>query len=217
MDPPSLIQISSIWPDVAAPFDEIVPNGCRLARTEDEWRAGSDAFRRRRIELSPEPGCPALDELLEEAGHDAFRQGWTPLEERRFELENVILTLEPIEDRIAVEFLQPWPPDHGAPVETSEMFQNLVRKLLRLGGDPERLMKTIIVNPLAIMTADVVDELVEMPCSEELASRFAELGFTPLGDEWTSQEKTSTHDIHAYVRMRDAWVQVRMRKQRLVS
>jgi hypothetical protein len=216
MDPQSLTQIASIWPDVAGPFDEIIPGGLRLVCLEDEWRGG-DAIRRRKIELTPEPGAPALEDLLEEATHDAFRMGWTPLDEGRFELENVILTLETIEDRIAAEFLQPWPDDFLAPVETSEMFQNLVRKLLRLGADPARLAKHIVVNPLQLMTADVVDETVEMPSDEDLTPRFDEVGFTREGSSWISRETTATHHIEAWVEKRSDWVVVRMRKSRLLS
>jgi hypothetical protein len=214
MDLPSLTQLESFWPDVAAPFDEIVPNGCQLARTEDEWRAGEDAIRRRRVELVPLPGSPALDELLEEAHHDAFRHGWTPVDHRRFEHENVILTLETIEDRIAAEFLQPWPPAYGPPVETSEMFQNLVRRLLRLGADPMRLEKRVKVSPTAIMTADQVEETVEMPCEEALESRISELAFRREAGEWISEETTATHAIVAWVRKDGGWVRVRMRKSR---
>ena len=217
MDPPSLHQIQSFWPDVAAPFDEIVPGGCRLARTTDEWRGGIDAIRRRRVELVPEQGTPDLAELLEEASHDAFRHGWAPLDDGRFELESVVLTLEMAEDRLAAEFLQPWPPDHGPPVETSEMFQSLVRRLLRLGADPARLEKRVIVNPFALMTADLVDELVEMPCEEELRERFDELGFRAEGADWISNETTSTHQITAFVRKEQGWVRVKLRKARLVS
>ncbi len=217
MDLPSLTQIESFWPDVAAPFAEVVPGGCRLARTEDEWRAGTDAFRRRRIELSPEPDAPELAELLEEASEDAFRHGWTPLDDGRFELEDVILTLEA--DRyLVVEFLQPWPPDHGAPVETSEMFQNLVRRLLRLGGEPARLEKRVIVNPLAIMTAEVLEETVEMPSDEALGGALATFGFEAQDATcWRSVETTETHRITASVWKTDGWVKVQMRKARLAS
>jgi hypothetical protein len=97
------------------------------------------------------------------------------------------------------------------------MFQNLVRRLLRLGADPARLLKRIVVSPLAIMTADVVDELVEMPSEEDLLGRFAALGFVREGQTWASSETTETHVIEAWVEKLEGWVTVRMRKSRLLS
>lgn len=218
MDPPSLRQVETLWPDVAQPFHEVVPAGCRLTVASDEWHAGGDARRVRRIELTPEPHAPPLAELLEEASADAFREGWTPLEDGTYELENVILTLDALPDRLAVQFAQPWPPDAGAPVETSEMFQNLVRELLGLAADPKRLAKMLLVDPGSEMSAAEVVEEVEMPSPENLIGAFDKLGFSPPGEtggDWISTETTATHEITAFVKKTKNWCRVRMQKRRL--
>ena len=90
--------VETLWPDVVGPFAEIVPNGCQLVMAEDGW-SRRDALRRRAVELLPRPGAPSLPELLEEAQHDAFREGWTELEDGTYELENVNLTLTAREGR----------------------------------------------------------------------------------------------------------------------
>lgn len=225
-------QIKAFWPDVAQPFAEIVPAGCHLVRTEDEWRAGSNATRRRLVDLYRADDAPDLDELLEEACEDAFREGWTPLhdpgEPPRYELEGVILNVAAAECRLLlgampvlrVQFDQPWPPDYGPPVETSEMFQNLVRRLLRLGSEPERLMKTVILDPLASARADVLVELVEMPCPENLLPRFDELSFVAPsrpGAPWISSTIEGDNEITARVTKVEDRVTVLMEKRRMVS
>lgn len=218
MDGPSLKQVESLWPDVAEPFDEVVPAGCRLTLASDEWRSGGDARRVRRIELTPEPDAPSLGELLEEAREDAFREGWTPLEDGTYELEDVILTLEAASERLAVEFSQPWPPDAGPPVETSDMFQNLVRELLGLAADPQRLAKIVLVHEVEQMVAAMLVEEVEMPSPENLIRAFDELGFEPPGQEggdWVSTETTDSHEITAHVKKTKNWCRVRMQKRRL--
>lgn len=213
MDAPSLVQIESFWPDVAAPFDEIIPAGLRLAAAEDEWWGGVDARRRRRIELTRVEGAPSIEELLDEAEHDAFRAGWTPHGPGLYELEDVILALA-LREGLSAEFLQRWPPDHGAPVETSDMFQNLVRRLLRIGTDPVRLSKRVEVSPAALMTANVLEEEVDLGREEGGLVAPATLGFRLEGAEWTSQEITATHGITAWLREEGTLVHVRMRKVR---
>lgn len=232
MDASTAKQLASFWPDVAKPFAEVIPIGCHLARIEDEWRAGADASRRRRVEVFPGEDAPSVDELLEEACDDAFREGWTcmsdPGEPARYELENVRLDLRaqrcPMllgERRVlSAQFVQAWPPDFGPPVETSDMFQNLVRKLLRLGEDPDRLIKTVTFDPMAKARADVLFELVEMPCPENLLPRFDELSFTPPvepGAAWVSTETSGEHRITARVTKAEGRVQVIMEKRRQVS
>jgi hypothetical protein len=181
MDSKTLEQIRSIWPDVATPFSRIVPDGCVLARAIDDWRPG---LRTRRLELTREEGAPALLELIEEACEDAERRGWCPLDdaERAFELEGVILRVgRALVRRTAAlwaSFEQPWPKDAGAPVETSEAFQNMVRKALGLGGEPLRLSKEITVDPFDISRIDSLKEAVDLPLDQQLITRFPKIGFT---------------------------------------
>ncbi len=232
MDASTAKQLAAFWPDVAKPFAEVIPIGCQLARIEDEWRAGSEASRRRRAEVFPGEDAPSVDELLDEAKLDAERAGWTRMSDSEdpatFEVENVHLDLRTAECNLllgarrvlSAQFVQAWPPDFGPPVETSDMFQNLVRKLLRLGEDPDRLMKTVTFDPMAKARADVLFELVEMPCPENLLPRFDELSFSPPaepGGAWVSTETTGEHRITARVTKADGRVQVIMEKRRQVS
>lgn len=225
-------QLAAFWPDVAKPFSEIIPAGCVLARIEDEWRAGRDASRRRLVEVFGAEHTPSLEELYEEACDDAFREGWTPMSEpgepARYELENVRLDVTMESCRLLlgtrpvlrVQFVQAWPPDFGAPVETSDMFQNLVRNLLRIGSDPERLMKTVVFDPMAKARSDVLIEVVEMACPEDLLPRFDELSFSPPshpGGAWVSTETMGEYAIEARVTKAAARVRVEMEKRRLVS
>lgn len=222
-------QIRSFWPDVAEPFAEVIPSGCLLVRTEDEWRRG---VRRRLVDLRPDDGAPDLDTLVEEAQDDAFRHGWTPLHEDgetpRYELENVILTIRTGRvdlligdcEVLRVQFEQPWPEDYDAPVETSELFQNLVRSLLGLGGDPERLAKTVVFDPLSAARADILYETVEMPSTESLAARFDELAFVPPeepGGPWKAQDTVAENEVRTFVTKSDGWVRVEMEKRRMLA
>ena len=228
--PDPLTQLRQFWPDVAEPFSEVIPSGCLLVRTEDEWRAGET--RRRLVDLRRADDAPDLDALVEEAAEDAFREGWTPLHEEgeapRFELEDVILTVDRARcplllgetEVLRVQFDQPWPADFAAPVETSEMFQNLVRSMLRLGEDPQRLLKIVVFDPLSSARSDVLHELVEMRAPEDLRPRFDELSFSPPaapGGPWVSKETTGEYVVTARVTKTDGWAKVEMEKRRMVS
>jgi hypothetical protein len=235
MDEASFLQIRSLWPDVAAPFSRIVPDGCLLARTIDDWTrstGANDALRIRRIDLVRGDRCPPIEDLREEAREDAERRGWTLVDEHTnarqavLELESVLCFIKP--DRLvsagsplevlSVAFHQPWPKEAGAPVETSEMFQNLVRRLLRLGAPPERLFKEVTVDLTDLSRADVLRERVWMARDPDLSARLAPLGFAPLKDRaraWFSNTVSGTYAIEAMVLEADQRVEVEMVKLRL--
>jgi hypothetical protein len=229
MDEPSLLQVRSLWPDVAAPFSRIVPDGCVLARTTDDWTAsterGIDALRIRRIELVRSQRCPEIAELCEEAREDAERRGWTPVDEETteheqvLELEGVICRIRPDAfsgGALSIAFHQPWPSDAGAPVETSEMFQNLVRKLLRLGGSPDQLVKEVTVDRTDLSRADRVRERVRLPMDPALVTRFGPLGFAVSKEGvWISQTISQNHEIEARIEERGQRVLVEMIKSRI--
>jgi hypothetical protein len=203
MDAASYEQILSFWPDVARPFSRVVPDGCYLVRTEDDWTEGQGATRTRTIDLARGSACPAIEQLIEEAKEDAERIGWTIVDEDTTD-EEVVLELESVLCRIhaatvrvfggaaralRVAFHQPWPPDAGAPVETSEMFQNLVRKLLKLPGSPERLVKEVTLDglPDTAFQVDRLRERVVIANDPQLLRRLEMIGFSLAQDgTWRS-------------------------------
>ncbi|MCK6548711.1 hypothetical protein L6R52_22900 [Myxococcota bacterium] len=244
MDDQSLKQLRSLWPDVAGPFSRIIPDGCTLIHTLDAWTGGRSALRRRLVDLARAEHSPELEALLDEAEEDADRRGWTRLDdddagaapgERILELEGVLLRLAIRDTKVLGEpwpvlrvvFDQPWPPDAGAPVETSDMFQNLVRQLLKLGGHPERLSKDLVVDPFDLTRADVLEEVVELPKEREIMRELVKLSFTPEPDPrgepgdlvFVSKTTTSTHDLTARVRevLRGTRYEVAMTKKRLTN
>lgn len=234
MDEASLRQIHSFWPDVSGPFSRVVPDGCFLVRALDDWSGGRRPVRRRSIELAPGDSAPTLDALCDEAREDAERRGWVLVEEETapsesvHELEGVLLRIGssrvpvlggalPV---LSVAFDQPWPLDAGPPVETSEMFQNLVRRLLELSAPPERLAKEVIVDVLDFTRIDLLRERVALESDPRLPTRFGKLGFMESGDApglWTSRTATPTHDIVATVKETHANVEVEMIKRRLLD
>jgi hypothetical protein len=208
LDEASFLQIRSFWPDVADPFSRIVPDGCFLVRTEDDW---TQALRTRTVDFARTDRCPALADLLDEAREDAERRGWTPIDDPTddgacaLELEGVHCRIEPVKLSLRVAFHQPWPADAGAPVETSEMFQNLVRKLLKLGGEPARLTKEVALSgeESAAFSIDVLTERASMPQGDaRLIERLRSLAFIDAEDgSWVSAATASQQfDVVARVR-----------------
>src|SRR5262249_44628506 len=124
-------------------------------------------------------GCPTLVEIIEEAIEDAERRGWTRLDDDLdvFELESVHLSIEGHLGNFRVTFQQPWPHDAAAPVETSDAFQNLVRKALMLAGSPRLLGKEVVVDLFEPARADRLVEWVVLPHDPQLITRFARTGF----------------------------------------
>lgn len=206
--------IETVWPDLLGPFRELVPHGVALVRSEDDWNLLPQPVRRRALDLAPTPHSPDVEALAEEAAEDALRAGWTELDPvegaRFFETEGVHLSLGVVTTPLLVgrgpslrlAFDQPWPEDAGAPVETSEMFQNLVRRLLALGGEPERLAKWVTMDPNDPGRSDVIRELVTLPSLESLLSKFEELGFRPPeqpGGAWISESTSKAYAIKGMV------------------
>lgn len=214
MDPRAQVLLEAVWPDLVRPFQEIVPGGVALLRTEDDWTRLPTPVRRRAIDVAPTPNTPDLEALLEEVALDAVRAGWTELDPgpgvRFFEIEGVHLSVGPVTTplllgeavSLRLAFDQPWPVDAGAPVETSEMFQNLVRRLLALGGEPLRLAKWVTNDPLDPQKATITRELVTLPSIESLIGKFEELGFEPpanAGGPWVSLSRSKAYAIRAEV------------------
>ncbi len=228
---PSLAQIQAFWPDIWRPFQELIPADCRLVFAEDLWSLDEEV-RRRTIGIAPTSNAPPLDALLEEVCDDAIREGWTALHEEdeapSFELENVLFypridASQPESPSSAptktlrLQFAQPWPQEAGPGVETSEMFQKLVREMLSLGGEPERLEKSMVLDPDRQMRADRVLEVVEMPSTEDLRVHFRALSFAKPAEEdgyWISKEKSETYDITALVRQWNGRCEVTMLRTR---
>lgn len=237
MDADTEAQVRSFWPDVAGPFARVIPDGCRLVRLLDDWTGGPRPLRRRRLELVPAPGSPRLRELLEEAREDAERRGWTRLDDAEapgvvvLELEDVLLRLEltAVEllgahtRTLAAAFDQRWPTDAGAPVETSEVFQNLVRRLLRLGGEPERLVKEVTLDPLGPLgasQAERIREVVELSNDRDLRSALLGLAFGPEpggGPAWVSESSGGSRELRARVLERPGRVEVELTSSRVVG
>ncbi len=230
MDDASLLLVRSIWPDVAEPFSRVVPDGGLLVRTLDDWQSGPPTLRIRALDFARGPACPELDDLLEEAAEDAQRRGWTPLDEepaegaRALEIEGVVLraSIERARPRgpgavLRVAFHQPWPDDAGAPVETSEAFQLLVRKTLALGGQPSRLVKEVTLDPDDPSRADVVKERVQLPADRRLITRFGGLGFAfdEQTEAWVHRTTAGVYEVVATVREAFASLQVEMVRARI--
>jgi hypothetical protein len=221
-------QLEGLWPDVTGPFGEILPSGVLLYRFEDDWSV-TGPLRRRGVDLGQGPTCPPIEELIDEVAGDAIRADWDEIEpldgHRRFETEGVVLTLAeattPLligsRPSLRISFDQPWPEDAGPPVETSEMFQNLVRRLLSLGGEPLRLGKIITLDPQDGARSDVIRELVELPSLESLVDKFEELGFVPPevpGAPWISKSSSKAYTIYAEVLKRGDRASVVMERRR---
>jgi hypothetical protein len=235
VDEASFKEVDSLWPDVSRPFSRVVPDGCFLVRAEDDWISGASALRTRTVDFARGASCPELELLLEEAREDAERRGWTPLDdegrsaEALYELEDVHLMISVARTRLLgratrvlrVAFHQPWPPDAGAPVETSEMFQNLVRKLLRLGGAPERLTKEVTLDGRVEsgFRIDVLRESVLIARDPNISTNLEKIGFAESeGGSWISGTTASPpFDIAARVREIGDRVEVEMTKVRVRS
>lgn len=216
MDDASLLLVRGLWPDVADPFARVVPDGCALVRALDDWAMLPSPVRVRRVELTPGPGCPGVEALLDEVAEDAERRGWTPVdeetsdEERVLEIEGVILRARAAEvvlaagavETLAVSFHQPWPDDAGAPVETSEAFQALVRKSLKLGGSPTRLVKDVTVAVADPGRFEAVRERVDLPIDPTLIARFGALGFAfdEVTEAWMQHSVSGDQRLRAVVR-----------------
>jgi hypothetical protein len=243
MDAQSLQQLKSFWPDVAGPFSRVIPEGCYLVHTTDTWSGGQVPVRVRVVDLARHPGCPPIGELIEEAVEDAERRGWTPLDhdsehssappaaaadsEHVLELEDVLLRIGAarvtmtggVLPVLRVSFEQKWPSDAGPPVETSEMFQNLVRKLLRIGSDPAKLVKDVTVDLTDLRLADVLRELVLLKKDHPLDVDLAKLDFRfdHPSRTWVSETTSGTHIIAARVRDVASDVEIEMTKRRIVN
>jgi len=232
VDPRNYGQLRGFWPDVAGPFAEVTPAGCALVRMEDEWKAGRGSKRRRAIELIREPNAPDIEELSEEATEDAMREGWTALHEdgepARLELENVVLSITATESTLLVgaaevlrlQFDQPWPADAGAPIETSEVFQRLVRHDLRIGAEPDWLLKEVVFDRFNLSKSDIIREAVQMACPENLLPRFDVLGFLPpneTGGDWRINTSTEVYEVVSTVKKSNDRVHIQMLKTRHVS
>jgi hypothetical protein len=196
MDADVFERVRSLWPDVAPPFSRIVPDGCDFLRASDDWRPG---LRVRKLLLRRGQGAPPIAELLEEACEDAERRGWCRLEdEHSFELESVILRVEKqlIQSTavLSVRFEQPWPVELGAPVETSEIFQRMVRQVLGLGGEPVRLLKEV--------SLEVLHERVELPLDPKLIAHLPRVGFAydETVEAWVIEQSFDVSDMRALVR-----------------
>jgi hypothetical protein len=220
MDERVLQQIRTFWPDVAGPFSRVVPDGIVLARSTDDWRPG---VRLRGLEFARGEQCPEIDELLEETREDAQRRGWTPLddEDDAYELEGVVLRIAEMVRNgtpvLSVSFTQVWPAELGAPVETSETFQKMVREALSLGGEPSRLVKVVISDPLDERRIDELRETVELPLDAGLISRFPRIGFTYSEslEAWEMGSIFGEYDLRATVRESFDRVVVEVKKKRL--
>lgn len=220
MDAETFDQLRALWPDVAAPFSRILPDGAQLSRTIDEWRPGS---RVRTVEAVRGERCPELEELLEEAREDAERRGWTADDDHpgTYELEGVVLRLGTAVTKrgpvLKASFEQTWPKDAGAPVETSETFQKMTREALSLGGEPLSLKKEIIVDPFQLSRADSVRERVELPLDPELIRRFPKIGFTydEALEAWTMGSIFGDYEMIARVRESFDRVSVEVTKTRI--
>ncbi len=225
MDPQAFQLTQHLWPDVAQPFSEIIPHGCAIVRTDDDWCTEPHPKRKRALDLLPAPDTFDVTELAEEACDDAIREGWTPLfddgQDPCFELEDVHLfvskttlkTREAEREVLRVVFDQPWPPDAGAPVHTSQRFQDLVRKLLRLQEDPVRLRREAIFVYPGATEAQRTRELVELPSQENLGKAFSDLAFSPSPtnpERWTAKSTEASHQFIATVTKSDVWAQVQL-------
>ncbi len=221
--------LQTVWPELVGPYRELVPHGVAMLRTEDDWTLLPHPVRRRALDLLPLPGAPQLEALAEEAADDALRAGWTeldPIEEVRFfETEGVHLSIGLVTTplllgaapTLRLAFDQPWPDDAGAPVETSEMFQNLARRLLALGGEPERLGKWVTMDPQDPGRSDVIRELVTLPSTESLLPKFEELGFRPPdvpGGAWISESTSKAYVIKGLVEKSEERATVIMERRR---
>lgn len=220
MDDRVVQQLRTFWPDVAGPFSRVVPDGCVLSRSIDDWRPG---VRLRGLELARGASCPDIDELLAEAREDAERRGWTPIDEDEgtYELESVVLRAEVKERKagpvLSISFTQVWPTDLGAPVETSETFQKMVREALSLGGEPSRLVKEVVYDPHDDSRIDVLRETVELPLDAGLITRFPRIGFTysEASEAWEMGSVFGEFDLRARVRESFDRVVVEVSKKRL--
>ncbi|MBK6684402.1 MAG: hypothetical protein IPG45_08000 [Deltaproteobacteria bacterium] len=214
MDEQAWKVIHTVWPDLLQPYRELVPHGVALLRSEDDWTLLPHPVRRRALDLAPTPRSPDAEALAEEAAEDALRAGWTELDPvegvRFFETEGVHLSIGLVTTplllgatpSLRLAFDQPWPDDAGAPVETSEMFQNLVRRLLSLDGEPQRLGKWVTMDPQDPGRSDVIRELVTLPSRESLLPKFEELGFRPPdqpGGAWISESTSKAYAIKGLV------------------
>lgn len=235
MDSRTRRQIAGFWPDLIDLLLDVVPDGSLPVRLVDDWRETKDYYdiRRRTVDFLPTE-TDSAELLVEDAFVAAQGDGWRPaddddeptvevLEQGEMTMRVGVVATEVAGAstpccRLSVE--QPWASDVAPPVDSSDLFKDVVSKVLRLDQFPVALYKEVFLDVGDLARSAKMVERVRFLTEIDLVPRLRKNGYEAADDSWslwTARDQLSQAELTAEVRLEFGAVRLELTKVRTKS